>query len=109
MNPICNNCHAPGGGGVGAPFEWDTLEKTLASVGQPSTYQPLKIVDAANLDPNNNLRNSTMYLKSIGGSPAYKGPHCESVGGRMPQSPYPPLSDAQIVVLKSWICGGARR
>jgi hypothetical protein len=109
MNPVCSNCHAPGGGGVDAPFEWDTVDKTVAAVGQASTYRgtsagsPLKVVDP------NNLRTSTMYLKSIGGSPAFTGPNCESVGGSMPQSPYSPLSDAQKAVLKNWICGGARR
>jgi hypothetical protein len=105
MDPVCNNCHAPGGGGVGAPFEWDTVDKTLAAVGQASSYRPLKVVDASNSDPSNNLRNSSLYLKSIGG----RGPNCQSVGGRMPQSPYPPLSAAQTEVLKNWICGGARR
>lgn len=110
MNPVCINCHAPGGGAVGAPFEWETVEKTLAAVGQGSTYRPLKVVDASNLDPNQNLRNSTMYLKVLGGADAnVRGPNCESVGGRMPQSPYPPLSAAQTAVLKNWICGGARR
>jgi hypothetical protein len=103
MNPACFSCHAPGGG-VGAPGQWDTAEKTYNStVGKPSTYSALPIVDPRN------LRNSVMYLKVLGGSPTYRGPGGENVGGPMPQPPNPTLNPTQKTLLKNWICGGAQR
>ncbi len=105
ISPVCTSCHAPGGGGVGAPGIWDTADKTYNStVGKPSFgYAPLPIVDPRN------LKNSVMYLKVLGGSPTYKGPGGENVGGPMPQPPTPSLTQTQRTLMKNWICGGALR
>ena len=104
MTPVCTSCHAPGGGGVGAPGQWETADKMFNStVSKTSTYSSLPIVDPGNLS------NSVMYLKVLGGSPTYKGPRGESVGGVMPQPPTAMLSSTQTALLKNWICGGARR
>lgn len=103
INPVCFTCHSPGGG-VGAPGQWDTAQKTYDNtVSKPSTYSSLPIVDPRN------LRNSVMYLKVLGGSPTYRGPGGENVGGPMPQPPNPILSQTQKTLLKNWICGGALR
>lgn len=104
MNQVCISCHAPGGGGVFAPGQWETADKTYNNtVGKPSTYSSLPIIDPSN------LRNSVMYLKVLGGSPTYKGPGGENVGGPMPLPPTPPLNQLQKTLLKNWICGGALR
>src|SRR5262249_29082369 len=104
MTPVCSSCHAPGGGGVGAPGQWETVDKMYNNtVGKPSTYSGLPIVDPSNLG------NSVMYLKVLGGSPTFNGPRGENVGGVMPQPPTAMLSSTQRNLLKNWICGGARR
>jgi len=104
MTPVCSSCHAPGGGGVGAPGQWETADKMFNNtVNKTSTYSSLPIVDPGNLS------DSVMYLKVLGGSPTYKGPRGESVGGVMPQPPTAMLTSTQTALLKNWICGGARR
>jgi hypothetical protein len=103
MTPVCMSCHAPGGG-VGAPGQWETADKTYnGTVGKPSTYSGLPIIDPRN------LKNSVMYLKVLGGSPPYRGPGGENVGGPMPDPPRPVLTQTQKTLMKNWICGGALR
>jgi hypothetical protein len=56
----------------------------------------------------NDLTNSTMWLKTLGGTPAgYYSDACVSVGPIMPQSISTPIPTAQLDLIKGWICSGA--
>ena len=82
-----------------------SIANTLSAVGRLSYYagrtSTLKVIDPGN------PRNSSMFLKVMGGSPKYRGPGGESVGSQMPQN-LPPLSDENKLLIKNWICGGAQ-
>ena len=99
----CNTCHFTGAPtGTGGGVVMDTAATLAANSGKDSAYgSGIKVVDP------NHPENSTMFLKSAGGSPDFKGPHGESVGARMPQG-LQPLTDAQVTEIKNWICSGAQ-
>lgn len=101
--PDCRTCHRSGGVAL---QDFSTVEKLSANaVGQPSAYAgsggALKMVDPGN------LANSTFWLKLLGGSPKWRGPGGESVGGPMPQGALL-LGEAKLQVVKNWICTGAQ-
>lgn len=100
----CKSCHYADNDPV-TPGNMSSAAKTQELVGKPASYattagSTLKMVDA------NNPQNSSLYLKVLGGSPKYKGPKGESVGGKMPQSGTE-LSADEKAKIKSWICTGA--
>jgi hypothetical protein len=97
----CTECHYTGcavadcGG-----LDLDTQAKTLATVNRASTYAgtgTLKQVAP------NNLRNSSLWLKVLGGC---RGPSGENVQSAMPLGKEP-LSSEKMELIKNWICSGA--
>jgi hypothetical protein len=104
FTPNCTStCHVPKGS---APTDYSTMTATAANVGQASPYATpsvaLKVVAA------NDLLDSVMWLKVLGGSPTYSGPppSCVLVGAGMPYL-LPPLDAGQRDEIKGWICNGA--
>lgn len=106
QGPICSNCHTPQNPAVPLQLpDQSTVTALRALVNADSRYgQGLKVVAP------NSLRNSTMWLKVNGGSPAgYDGPNGVPVGGLMPDpgNGFPALDNSQKGLLKDWICTGA--
>jgi hypothetical protein len=110
INPKCvSTCHKPGGTAISYGDYSDAGVFQTANVGVKSLYagskQTLKKVDP------NNLQNSAVWLKVIGGSsvtPNKKGPQCEVVGNQMPDG-LPALSTTELDQIKNWICTGAQQ
>ena len=107
ITPICASCHKTAGTAVTYGV-WDTAEHSQAAmVGVASIYNTgtpaLKVVDPRK------LANSTTYLKLLGGSPTFNGPHGENIGGQMPSAATPPvtITAEQIDEVRNWICSGA--
>jgi hypothetical protein len=99
----CAGCHD-----VGYMYgDYSRASATAASaVNQKSLYAgsagTLKVVDP------NNLANSSLWLKVLGGTAKGRlGPKGENVMGRMP-SDGTNLTEAQLTLLKQWICSGAK-
>jgi mono/diheme cytochrome c family protein len=106
QGPICSACHTPDNPAVPAQLpDQSTVTALRALVNADSRYgRGLKVVAPSN------LRNSTLWLKVNGGSPAgYDGPNGAPVGGLMPDpgNGFDPLDAAQKDLLKRWICTGA--
>lgn len=98
----CTSCHSAADPGSG---DFSTISKTLAAtVGKTSQFAAggsMKVVDP------NNLGNSVLWLKVLGGDAAGKtGPHGEKVYGAMPLGAG--LTAKQKTALKEWICSGAQ-
>lgn len=95
------NCTTPNCGDLELWSEALTQE----TVGRSSRYAvgtPLKIVDPGN------LRNSTMWLKLLGGTNpgGCTAPDGKNVFEEMPNDDEGPLTQAQLDTVKNWICSG---
>lgn len=109
INPKCvSTCHKPGGSAISYGDYSDAGVFQSANVGVKSLYagskQTLKKVDP------NNLQNSSVWLKVIGGSsvtPNKKGPQCEVVGNQMPDG-LAALPQGELDQIRNWICTGAQ-
>lgn len=96
--PRCMTCHYVGADfATGGGLRLDTVEQVEAAFSKVSHYEDLPIVAAGHPE------RSVLFLKVVGGSPKYKGPNGESVGGQMPQSGSRLPAD-DIAKLKAWIC-----
>lgn len=101
--PACAGCHE-------ADYlygDYSTPERTAAAtVNRKSEYAGSAgtlLVVAPNA-----LANSSLWLKVLGGTAKGRlGPRGENVQGRMP-SDGTSLTDAQLTLLKQWICSGAK-
>jgi hypothetical protein len=103
--PTClNGCHA-GGTTLGPVVMTSADAGYQNSVGKVSVAYGTgpKVVDPSKPG------NSTLYLKTLGGTPAgYRAANGESVGGIMPQDATVGLNTTQKETLRKWICGGAQ-
>jgi hypothetical protein len=110
INPKCvSTCHTATGSASSYGNYSTAAQFQTVNVGVRSLYagakQTLKKVDP------NNLQNSSVWLKVIGGStaiPNKKGPQCEVVGNQMPDG-LPALSQSELDQIKNWICTGAQQ
>ena len=94
-------CHLPRPAGT-SPTDYSTIAATALNVGLASQYgHGLKVVDP------NNLANSTLWLKVLGGSPTYQSLDCTGVGPLMPSGAAGPMNAAALAKIKGWICAGA--
>jgi hypothetical protein len=106
IGPRCvETCHKAGGNAISYGDYSTAAAFQSTNVGQKSLYAGSKGT-LKKVDPNN-LQNSSVWLKVIGGSAAgVKGPQCEAVGNAMPDGK-PALSDTEKAAIKNWICSGA--
>lgn len=104
LQPRCVSCHN-GSDPVAYPGDYSTAAKAQEVVGKVSPYATTQGSTLKVVDPNN-LQNSSLYLKVLGGGAAHKGPKGEGVGGAMPQGSNP-LSATELGEIKNWICTGA--
>lgn len=91
---------------AGSYGDFTTANKSASMVNKKSLYAgtaaTLKVVDP------NALKNSTLWLKVLGGQPAGRsGPNGENVYDRMPLDA-DALSSTEQQLLKDWICTGAK-
>jgi hypothetical protein len=106
ISPKCvSTCHNATGSAVSYGNYSTAAQFQSGNVGVKSLYAGSKAT-LKKVDPNN-LQNSNVWLKVIGGAGANrKGPECESPGNAMPDG-LPALTDAEKTTIKNWICTGA--
>lgn len=101
VEPKCKSCHNSGlGQGSNGGLHLGSVDELKAAVGKASSYGTVKVVEA------DHPENSSLYLKVLGGSPKYKGPEGQLVGGQMPQGGNA-LSAEEKNQVRDWICSGA--
>ena len=107
IGPRCvDTCHSTDGGTAVSYGNYSSASVfQTTNVGVKSLYAGSKGT-LKKVDPNN-LQNSNLWLKVIGGNAAgVKGPECESPQGAMPDQ-RSPLTEAEKASIKNWICSGA--
>jgi len=108
VQPQCVTCHLPNGQAF-SYGDYSTVDKMYAAmVNHPSIYNTND--PSLEMVAPNDLAHSTVWLKIACPQQgmACKSPHGDTIGAPMPYESAS-LTDADLKVVKDWICTGAKR